>query len=227
MSRTVLICAAHPDDEVLGCGGTMARHAAAGDTVHVAFMADGVLSRHGAGNATAEIAARHAAARAAAATLGAETPVFFDFPDQRLDTVPLIDITQSIEQLLARIKPDTVYTHFHGDLNLDHRLVAAAVMTATRPVPGHRVAALYGFQVLSSTEWNFAATPGHFQPQRFVAIAQQMEQKLAALRHYDYEMRDFPHPRSYQAVRALAEITGTTIGTAAAEAFVVYREIVQ
>jgi N-acetylglucosamine malate deacetylase 1 len=225
MKRTILVCAAHPDDEVLGCGGAMARHADEGDTVHVVFLADGVTSRADAKNPS-ELDQRHAAARNALAILGARPPQFVDFPDQRLDTVPLIDITKRIEAIVKEVGPSVVYTHHTGDLNADHQIVVKAVLTATRPVPGHAVRTVLGFEVCSSTEWNFAAGAESFQPQRFVVIERQLERKMAALKAYAYEMRDFPHPRSYEALAALARFRGATIGATAAEAFRIYREII-
>jgi LmbE family N-acetylglucosaminyl deacetylase len=224
--RTILVCAAHPDDEVLGCGGTMARHVDQGDSVHVLFVADGVGSRNAA-NAERErhLLDRREAARNAARIIGCEAPHFLDYPDQRLDTVPLLDITQSIETLLATIRPDVVYTHSGDDLNADHRLVSQATMTAVRPMPGQTVVAVYGFETLSSTEWAFHSRGTAFRPNRFVGIAATLGRKLDALRAYRAEMRDFPHPRSYETIEALARLRGSAVGLVAAEAFIVLREI--
>ena len=148
MSVRVLVVAAHPDDEALGCGATMARHAARGDTVCGLFMADGV----GARGSTIGLEARRAAAEAAARVLGAEPPRVLGFPDNRLDTVALLDIVQAVEGVLAEVQPDVIYTHHGGDLNIDHVIAHRAVMTAARPVPGQPVRAVYGFEVPSSTE---------------------------------------------------------------------------
>src|SRR6516164_11411742 len=145
--RAVLVIAAHPDDEALGCAGTIARHSIAGDEVHIAFLTDGVSSRGQEPAARgAAMQRRQEAARQAARELGANPPHFFDLPDQRLDTVPLIEIILSIESLAAPLRPEIVYTHAVGDLNLDHRLACAAVLTAFRPTPGQSVSAIYGFE---------------------------------------------------------------------------------
>jgi LmbE family N-acetylglucosaminyl deacetylase len=226
MRRTVLVCVAHPDDEVLGCGGTMARHVERGDAVHVIFVADGVGSRQ---SSSAEhqrgLLERRQAAENAARIIGSEKPHYLDYPDQRLDTIALLDITQSIEALLATIRPDVIYTHHGDDLNADHRLVSEAIMTAARPVPGQVVASVYGFETLSSTEWVFHSRGTAFRPNRFIGIETTLKRKLDALRAYQTEMRDFPHPRSYETVEMLARLRGSTVGLAAAEAFTVLRDV--
>ena len=223
---TILVCVAHPDDEVLGCGGTMARHVDAGDSVHVIFVADGVAARKGSdADRERALVGRREAARKAAKIIGCEPPNHLDFPDQRLDTVPLLDLTQIIEARLTQIKPDVVYTHHGDDLNADHRRVSEATMTALRPTPGQKVVAVYGFETLSSTEWVFHSRATAFRPNRFVGIEKTLERKLDALRAYRAEMRDFPHPRSYETVQALARLRGSTVGLAAAEAFTVLREV--
>ena len=220
---TVLIVAAHPDDEVLGCGGTMAMLADAGESVHVLFVADGVSAR-GQSHLDTGLGARRAAAERTMEILGAKAPVFLDYPDNRLDTVSLLDIAISIEDRMRDLKPRCVYTHHHGDLNVDHRIVHQAVLTACRPLPGSTVSAIYGFETLSSTEWE-AGGPS-FDPRRWVDIEQTLERKIAALEAYREEMRPFPHARSIENVRALAMYRGATVGRAAAEAFSVIREIV-
>ena len=224
--RTIFVCVAHPDDEVLGCGGTIARHVDRGDTVHVIFVADGIGSRKST-NAEREknLLERRQAARNAARIIGCEAPHCLDYPDQRLDTISLLDITQSIEALLDGVKPDIVYTHHSGDLNADHRLVCEATMTAVRPMPGQTVRAVYGFETLSSTEWAFHSRETAFRPNRFVGIEETLGRKLDALRAYNIEMRDFPHARSFETVEALARLRGSTVGLAAAEAFTVLREV--
>jgi LmbE family N-acetylglucosaminyl deacetylase len=174
-----------------------------------------------------EILRRRRKAFTAAEILGANPPHFLEFPDQRLDSVPLLGIVQSIERIAASVRPDIVYTHSASDLNVDHRLACAAVLTAFRPIPGQSVSAIYGFEVLSSTEWNFGAPSGSFQPARFVCISDVLKHKISALEAYDEEIRDFPHPRSYDAVRALAALRGSTVGVKAAEAFSVLREVVR
>jgi len=225
---TILVIAAHPDDEVLGCGGTIARHADMGDDVHIVIVADGLSSRQAGADRNMPSAALEAhwdCARAAAAKLGASTPVFLGLPDNRLDTVALLDVVQVLEAEVARIAPSVVYTHHGGDLNIDHQIVHRATVTACRPLPGSAVQDLYAFEVPSSTEWG-PAPSGQFTPQHFVDVSQTVERKIEALQHYAHEMRNFPHPRSYDAVRQLAQLRGAQCGRAAAEAFTVVRRVV-
>lgn len=217
----VLVVAAHPDDEALGCGGTMARLAAEGATVDVLFLADGVGARGSAPDA-AGLERRGMAERAAKA-LGARAPAFLDFPDNRLDTVPLLDVVTAIERHSRDLRPELVLTHHAGDLNVDHRLCCQAVLTAFRPLPGQSVRAIHGFEVASSTEWAFGAAGPAFSPNLFWDIGDHFAAKLEALRIYAEEMRPFPHARSVEAVEACARWRGASVGVAAAEAFSVLR----
>ncbi len=224
MSQIVCVIAAHPDDEVLGCGATIARHVSAGDKVHIIFLADGVSSRRGE-NTAAEVKERLAAANKAAKILGAEPPKSEELPDNRLDTVPLLDVVQRIESHLNDIRPSIVYTHHRGDLNIDHRIVYTATMTACRPAPGNTVRCIYAFETPSRTEWLGPNPETTFLPQRFVAIADFMELKRQALEAYATEIRDFPHARSLDAIVALATWRGASVGLDAAEAFEIVRQI--
>lgn len=226
MTRIVLVVAAHADDEALGCGGTMARHAAMGDEVHVLFLADGVGAREGGAEQDAALSERRAAAKRAAAILGAQPPIFLDFPDNQLDTLPLLDITQAVESITGNLGPEIVYTHHAGDLNVDHRICNQAVLTAFRAFPGQSVRAIHGFEVCSSTEWAFASTRPAFVPTRYVDISTFVETKLAALDAYAMEMRPFPHARSSRTISALASWRGACVGCEAAEAFTTIREII-
>lgn len=221
----ILVVAAHPDDEVLGCGGTIARHAATGDSVHILFLADGVTARAGEERSAAKIEARAEAARAAARTMGAEPPRFAGLPDNRLDGVDLLDVVKLVEVAVAELRPVVVYTHHVGDLNVDHRIVHQAVVTACRPLPESCVRAVYAFETVSSTEWAYSR--GHaFHAARFVEITDQLETKKQALSCYASEMRAFPHARSIENIEALARLRGASVGVGAAEAFVVVREII-
>ena len=184
---TVLVIAAHPDDEVIGCGGVMAKHAADGDEVHTLFLADGVSARPADGGRAAIDARKEAAARAARA-LGVEAPRFLDLPDNRLDTVALLDVVRPVEDMLAALAPAVVYTHHGGDLNVDHRIAHQAVMTACRPLPASPVRAIYAFEVASSTEWASPHTGAPFRPTRFVDIDRELERKLNALACYQGEV---------------------------------------
>ena len=222
---TVLVVAAHPDDEALGCGGTIARHAAAGDDVVVVFIADGVTSRAPDEDRSAELVRRQEAARAAAAILGVRDVRFGDLPDNRLDTVPLLSVAQAVEAVVREVGPTTIYTHFAHDLNVDHRLVHEAVITAVRPQPGAAVTTVLTFETPSSTEWRAPGAGTSFAPDWFVDITDTLDLKLRALDAYAEEMRPWPHPRSREAIAHLAHWRGSTVGRIAAEAFVLARHI--
>jgi len=222
MNKTVLIVAAHADDEALGCGGTIARYVADGDTVHAVFMADGVSSRPGA--AVVELDRRMASAKQAHEILGLQRVIYLGLADNRMDSLPLLDVVQALESVLQGIAPQVIYTHHHGDLNIDHRITHQAVMTACRPLPGSPVREIYAFEVLSSTEW---ATPQQepFVPNVFVDISDFLAIKRRALQTYQLEMRSEPHSRSIEHAEHLARHRGHSVGVAAAEAFVAIRLI--
>jgi len=217
----VLAMVAHPDDEVLGAGGTLARHALQGDEVHIAFLTDGVGARSAA-HAAAD--RRVAAAKQAAVVLGACAPRFFNFSDNRLDGVALLDVVKAVEAVVNDIGPHTIYTHHAGDLNIDHVICHRAVMTACRPLPGSSVRQIFAIEVVSSTEWAPHPT-AVFVPTRFVDIAATRVAKQRALAAYAEEMRPFPHPRSQESVEALERWRGTSAGLSYAEAFMVLRDI--
>jgi len=223
MNKTILVIAAHPDDEALGCSGTLTRHAQEEDTVHLLFLADGETARSG----VADIKKRNTAAQAAAEIMGAEPPILLGLPDNRLDSLPLLDVVQHLEIHIRGINPEIIYTHHGGDLNVDHRITHQAVLTACRPIPGGNVTAIYGFETLSSTEWASPETSPGFNPTRFVDISKQLDNKIAALKCYDDEMRPFPHSRSYAAAKHQAHLRGASVGVDAAEAFSVVRELVR
>lgn len=226
MPQSILILAAHPDDEVLGCGGTIAKLADEGAAIHVAFLADGVFSRAGeAGSQQAELSARRAAAQKACDILGVKSVFFGEFPDNRMDTIALLDIIQPIEALITRYRPDTIFTHHAGDVNIDHRRIHEAVVTACRPQCGHPVKTLLCFEVPSSTEWQPPGSASAFTPNWFVDISDTLNRKLAALDAYTAELRAWPHPRSRQGVEHLAHWRGATVGVDAAEAFILGRQI--
>lgn len=212
---------AHPDDEVLGCGATLARLASAGAEVRVCIVARGLEARGSA--APAALAALQEQARAAAAVLGVARVQFLALPDNQLDTVPLLQVVQALEALAEDYAPQVVFTHHAGDLNVDHRVVHQAVLTATRPVAPDAPWAVLGCEVPSSTEWAFGAEP--FRPQLFIDVSATLERKVAALGAYTGERRAFPHPRSPEVLRALAQVRGATAGAVAAEAFGVVRLI--
>lgn len=224
----VLVVAAHPDDEVLGCGGTIARRAAMGDEVTIAILAQGAMSRAGKGDKGSyrrEMKKLREDSRRASLILDAKQVVHFDFPDNRMDGVDFLDIVKTVEECMERYKPEILYTHHIGDLNIDHTLVAKAVLTAARPLPRSLVSEIYSFEVLSSSEWGLGGAGETFHPNCFVEIGSFLDKKLQAMSAYKAEIRDFPHPRSLEAIRALAARRGSQAGLKAAEGFGVLRKI--
>jgi LmbE family N-acetylglucosaminyl deacetylase len=222
-----LVIAAHPDDEVLGCGGTVAQLCREGTEVHVLIVASGLTSRidfDGSRDADL-IKLHHERAQRAGSILGVRSVSVLGMPDQRLDTLPLLEITQALEREIERIHPDTIFTQHGGDLNLDHALLYRATLTATRPVLGSVVRRVYAYEVASSTEWAFQRFEPRFSPNVFFGIADTLEVKVAAMQIYESEARLFPHPRSPEALRAAAVRWGSVVGVDAAEAFELVREI--
>ena len=226
----VLVVAAHPDDEVLGCGGAIAKHAAKGDDVYTVIMAEGLTSRD-------EVRDRQShqsglsdlanAAQEAGQILGARSVQLFDYPDNRMDRCDLLDIVKTVEQVIDTYEPELVYTHYPKDLNIDHQYVARAVITATRPIPTSTVQTILFYEVMSSTEWQFDASMSGFSPNWFVDISEVVHLKLKALEAYCSEMRDWPHSRSIQTLEYLARLRGSSVGVDAAEAFMLARQLIQ
>lgn len=228
MSDTILVIAAHPDDEVLGCGGAIARHVRQGDRVAVVILAEGVTSRSASRNPELdgkELQAIATMARHANEILGVQDLTLHGLPDNRMDSLDLLDVVKVIEQHLDRLHPDVVYTHHGGDVNVDHRVVYQAVVTACRPQPGHSVKTLLSFEVPSSTEWQPPLLGPSFAPNWFADITDTLSVKLKALSAYESEMRDWPHPRSLKAIEHLACWRGAMVGREAAEAFMLARHI--
>lgn len=229
MKRKVLVVAAHPDDEVLGCGGTIAWHRKRGDDVHVAILAEGVTSRQTVRSKEQDQAALSDLAQAAARAnqiLGvdpAKALTFLEFPDNRMDSVDRLEVIKAVEELVIREKPSLIYTHHSGDVNVDHRRIHEAVITAARPQPGSIVEMLLFFEVPSSTEWQPAGSAPYFMPNWFTDISSLLEVKLEALRAYSSEMRQWPHARSIEALEHLARWRGASVGVEAAEAFMLGR----
>ena len=224
----ILVVAAHPDDEVLGCGGTIARHADSGDQVQVLIVAEGSTSRQlerDRAQVRDELSALAKAAKTAGSILGAAGVELLDLPDNRLDSLDRLDLIKLIEECVERHQPECVYVHHAGDLNVDHRRLHEAVVTACRPTPGHVVKRLLSFEVASSTEWQPPGSAPAFHPNWFVDISDQWERKRQALEAYASEMRDWPHARSVKALEHLARWRGAQVGVDAAEAFCLLRSL--
>ena len=225
MREVIMVIAAHPDDEVLGCGGVIAKHILSGDKVHVLFMADGVTSRSS-NSIESDLKNRKESASSALDILGVLTaPVFLDLPDNKMDTIPFLDIVKLLEGQIFRIKPSTIYTHNSVDLNIDHRITHKAVMTACRPLPNSTLKNIFSFECLSSTGWFGSATSKQFVPNMFVDISDFMDLKIKALEQYSTEMFKYPHSRSVESVLNLAKYRGSSVGIYAVESFIVERTI--
>lgn len=220
MNQKILVVAAHPDDEALGCGGTIALHAQTGADVHVVFMTDGVNSRDDVEKTEAE--ERKDAAKEASRILGAQAPIFLNFPDNRMDTISLLDIIKPLEKIINQLKPQIIYTHHSSDLNIDHQITHQVVMTACRPQPNSTVREIFSFEVLSSTEWSIESE-NTFKANCFVDIHSVKEKKIASINAYEKEMREFPHSRSIESVEALITLRGSGVGLASAEGFMLNR----
>lgn len=236
MSEVVLVVVAHPDDEILGCGGVMARHAADGDLVRILILAEGITSRDDSrvvDSRKQELLQLQATAIQAASIIGVKDVIFGGFPDNRMDSIDLLDVVKLVEDCVAKLRPSIIYTHHHGDLNIDHQITNRAVMTAARPQPGSSVKRLLFFEIPSATGWNAPAVGLSFLPQYYVDISTMLnggksafECKMKALEAYSCEMRPFPHTRSIEAMGHLAAWRGSQVGFVSAEAFEIGRIII-
>ncbi len=221
----VLIIAAHPDDEVLGCGGTIAKMTEANHEVYVLILGEGITSRSTKRNRSyieKDLKDLKQSALSAGKLLGVKNIFFGNFQDNMFDSFPLLSIVKFIEKILSKLKPDIIYTHYKNDLNIDHKITFDAVLTATRPIENNSVKEIYSFEILSSTEWNY---PISFSPNVFFDISTTIEMKLKALSLYKREIRNPPHPRSLEVVRLNAQMWGAKVGLNYAEVFQVVRII--
>ncbi len=228
MAKSILIIAAHPDDEVLGIGGTIARHVALGDSVHIVVAAEGVTSRYALRDVQLrkeELDQLQSATRKAVAELGADSVRFLGFPDNRCDSIDLLDLVKAVESAISEIEPHTIYVHHCGDVNIDHRRLHEAAYTACRPQPGHPVKRMLAFETVASTEWTPSGSLPPFLPNVFIDIETYWPQKRAALEAYQQEMHAWPHSRSIAAVEHLGRWRGASVGVGMAEVFILLREI--
>ena len=225
MLKNILIVVAHPDDEVLGCGGTVARLNKEGHTIYTLILGEGVTSRDNIRNRNKrenEIIDLKNYAEKANIILGVKKVFFYDFPDNRFDTIPFLDIVKVIEKIKNKIKPVIIFTHYEKDLNIDHQIIYRAVITATRPLEEETVKEIYSFEIPSSTEWSY---PLSFSPNVFYDISETIDIKLKALKEYKSELKEYPHPRSLEGFRLIAKNWGMKVGIEYAEAFKVVRII--
>lgn len=214
--KRVLVIAAHPDDELLGCGGTVALHTAAGHQVTSVIVCEGESHRYG-----PEGVGQKNHIQCAADALGVSDVRLLGFPDQKLDTFALTDIITPLEKIVREVRPQVVYCQYGGDVNLDHHHLFNAVLVATRPTEPY-IEAVYAFDTASSTDW---AYPRTFIPDTWVDIKDTLAQKLDAMACYESEVRDYPHPRSLQALEYRAKAWGNQALLDAAEVFMTVRRI--
>ena len=213
MIKKILIIAAHPDDEVLGCFGTVARLIKKGCEAYTLILGEGKTSR---GEGEKEISQLHQEIKKANDKIGIKKVFIESFPDNRFDSVDLLDIIKIITKVKNEINPDIVFTHYENDLNIDHQITYKAVLTATRPMENECVKEIYSFEILSSTEWNY---PLSFSPDVFFDISSTINLKVQAMKEYDSELRDFPHPRSLEGIELNARYQGMRVGKNVVEAF--------
>ena len=225
MNRRILIVAAHPDDEVLGCFGTVARLIEEGCEAYTLILGEGVTSRDDARNREgreAEVNALRAQIRAANDAIGIQKVFIENFPDNRFDSVDLLDIVKVVARVKEEVQPDIIFTHFENDLNIDHTITCRAVLTATRPMADECVREIYSFEVLSSTEWNYPLT---FTPDTYFDVSKTLNKKVEAMAAYRSELRESPHPRSLDGIELNARYWGMRVGREAAEAFQCIRAV--
>ena len=225
MSKKILIIAAHPDDEVLGCFGTVAKMVKEGDEAYTLILGEGKTSRdeqRSIENKKAELNILNQEIEKANSVINIKKTFIENFPDNRFDSVDLLDIVKAILKVKEEIKPDIIFTHYENDLNIDHRITYQAVVTATRPMENESVEEIYSFDVLSSTEWSY---PLSFSPDLFFDISETIELKKEAMKQYDSELCQFPHPRSIEGIELNAKYHGMRVGKAYVEAFKTVRVI--
>lgn len=221
---SILIVAAHPDDEVLGCGGTIRLISDQFNgkiPISALILSEGLTSR---GNdekkySKSEIDAVKQDSLAAAKVLGIQNSFYEDLPNNRLDSMDLLDVIKIVEGYIEKLRPTIVFTHHFGDINLAHRITYQAVLTACRPLGDCPVRKLLSFEVPSSTEWAFPHHENMFSPNVFINIKEVIETKIEAMLMYRSESRDYPHPRSSEAIRAIALRWGSVANMNFTEAF--------
>ncbi|MGX4200362.1 PIG-L deacetylase family protein [Bacillus amyloliquefaciens] len=216
MAEYIMVIGAHPDDELLGSAGTIKRLINEGYKVISIITA---LGRKEEAHHIKQLGER------ANQELGIEKVIFLEHTNLELECIPLHKLVKELEQLIRVYQPDKIFTHHYGDINMDHQRTFQAVLTAARPLPNQKPIELLTFETLSSSEWERNTADKLFKPNYFVNITDTMDAKLAALHHYDVEMRDYPHPRSYEGVKHLGRVRGMTAGVEYAEAFEVVRRI--
>jgi len=217
----VLVIAPHPDDEVLGCGGAIVKHVSEGDEVYLCV----VTKAYPPDWPEDEIKERRDEVVRANKILGIKKTYFLDLPTVKLDTIPQKELNEAIAKVVNKLRPEIVYIPHGGDVNNDHRLVFEAAMVAIRPKPALAIKKVLCYETLSETEWAAPLAENAFMPNVYVDISGVLATKLKAMSEYKSELKEFPHPRSLEAISALAKVRGATTGVEAAEAFMLMREI--
>lgn len=226
MSKKILIIAAHPDDEVLGCFGTVARLIKEGYMAYTLILGEGKTSRderRTIENKKSDIELLNTEIQRANELIGVKKVFIENFPDNRFDSVDLLDIIKVISKVKEEVQPDVIFTHYDNDLNIDHQITYKAVVTATRPMEEECVKEIYSFEILSSTEWNY---PLSFNPDTFVDITKTLDLKIDAMKEYNSELCEFPHPRSIDGIELNAKYQGMRVGKKYVEAFKTVRKII-
>jgi len=219
MSKKILIVAAHPDDEVLGCFGTVARLIKEGYEAYTLILGEGKTSRDDqriVKNKKDEIKVLNTEIEKANKVIGVKKVFIESFPDNRFDSVDLLDIIKVISKVKDEVKPDIIFTHYENDLNIDHQITYKAVITASRPMEGEVTKDIYSFEILSSTEWNY---PLSFSPDTYFDISDTINLKIKAMKKYSSELCEYPHPRSLEGIELNAKYQGMRIGKRYVEAF--------
>lgn len=219
----ILVIAAHPDDEVYGMGGTIAKFSKQGHDVYTLIITEGCSSQYKGNKKIIDI--KKDEAIESNKILGVKKVFFGDLPDMMLDSLPHINVNKIIEDVIDKIRPDVVYTHHYGDINKDHQLVYQSTMVAVRPTFTQCVKKVISYQVPSSTEWSEQISTNQFLSNIYIQIDEEVEQKEHAIKIYNTELREYPHPRSLQYVKIWDELTGLKVGIKRAEAFHLVRSI--
>jgi LmbE family N-acetylglucosaminyl deacetylase len=229
-NKRILLVVAHPDDELLGLGATMHKLIHEQQChIHVVILGEGITSRADSRDTKLwekELATHRENIKNAQAAIGYQSVSIYDFPDNRFDTVALLDIIKVIEKEKANFKPEIIFTHHGGDVNVDHQRTFEAVVTACRPMAHEQVKTIITFETPSGTEWRASTDPRHFVPNLFFSVSKEnVEAKIKGMESYEFEKRAYPHPRSPQALTIQAQRWGVAVGCEYAEAFIIVRSI--
>ena len=222
-NEVILIIVAHTDDETIAMGGTIAKHVSEGDEVFAISMTDGVGSRIA--GTKENVQTRKDSAIRASKILGFSWAVNANFPDNSMDSVPLLEVIKIIEAEKKKINPTIIYTHSSADLNIDHRVVAEATLTAFRPQPNETWKEIRAFEVASATDYSHEDVTTSFIPNLYISISAFWDKKIQALEQYNEEIREEPHSRSFRGIENLANYRGNQVGLNQAEAFQILRKI--